>query len=204
MDPLTAMALGSTALTSIGKLISGFAGSSLDKLQASIANSNTMLLQTKAGDEAAEAKLPMDEAALQQSRTVASIGRTIGAETGHFAASNLDPTSGSPLLLEGFSAGQGATDLALIGAKAELARAGYLSQSAGTLSQAAGSAFQAASFNEKSTMDIINGITGAATSALSGLSNPSTWAGLTSATKSIASGGAGGNNSGILIYGPGN
>lgn len=199
MDPFSLMALGSTALTSIGKLASGFMGSSLDKLQQSIANSNTQLLVNKANLEAQAGQIPLYEGRLQQSRTMDTINRTLGAETGKFAASNLDPTYGSPLLLEGFSAGQGATDLALIGAKANLGYASALSTSAGTMAQAAGSAGQAAAFGMKATQDVVTGILGAGTSMLSGLSNKNQWSGL----QSIASmfGGGGGMSGGDMIPG---
>lgn len=198
MDPLTLMALGSTALSSIGKLASGFMGSSLDKLQQSIANSNTQLLVDKANLEAQAGQVPLAEGRLEQARTMATINRTLGAETGKFAASNLDPTYGSPLLLQGFTAGQGATDLALIGARANLGYASALTTSAGTMAQAAGSAGQAAAFGMKASQDIITGILGAGSSLLSGLSNKNQWSSLNSLASSFGSG----SPSGDLVYGP--
>ncbi|HZU87931.1 MAG TPA: hypothetical protein VE993_01615 [Stellaceae bacterium] len=183
--------LGSTALSAISKLGAGFAGSQLAQLQESIANSNAALLQNKATLEAAEGKLSLDEGALQQSRTVAAINRTLGAETGKFAASGLNPASGSPLLLEGFSASQGATDLALIGAKAELGNAQALMTAAGTMAQRAGAVGQAASFGMQSTQDVIAGIVGAATSVLQGLTadHGAPWNALMGAARSFASAG---------------
>jgi hypothetical protein len=194
MDPetLSTMSLGGGLLKGIGQLLQGFMGSSMDLLQKSIAQSNVTLLQQKAGIEADEGKLALAQGGLEQSRVSNTIGRTIGAETGKFAASNLDPTYGSPLLLEGFSAGQGATDLALVGAKAELGNASDLAASAGTLGQAAGEQGQAVAFGSKATQDIIAGITGAAATALSAGSNSNMWANLNASANAIGSGGKGG------------
>lgn len=187
-NSLNFMALASTALTSLSKLGSGYMGSSLSTLQESIASSNAALLRQSAGMEASEGKLSLDQGALDTSRTVASLNRTLGSETAGFSSGGLDPTSGSPLLLEGFSASQAATDMALIGAKAELGNAGALQQSASTLGQAASAQGQASAFGMKATQDVMAGWLGAGTSMLSGLSNPSQWKAFTSATNSIASG----------------
>lgn len=191
MDPLTMMALGSTALTAIGKLATGFAGSSLAQLQQSVADTNTKLLNQKAAAEEEEAQLPFAEAGLEQSRTVLQIQRTLGGETGGFTARNLDPTYGSPLLLERYTAGQGATDVALIGAKAGLSSASALLTAAGTRAQAAGSAGQAMGFSAQQTQDVLSGIFGAAGSTFSMLgspSNPGNWNNLLTMSKSIGSG----------------
>lgn len=189
MDPLTIMALGSTALTAISSLGKGYAGSEIDNLQKSIADQNTALLVRKAGIEAKGADLAYAGGALETSRTVSQLHRVLGAETGHFASSNLDPTYGSPLLLEGYSAGQGATDLALIAARAQGSAAGALSTSAGTMAQAAGSAGQSAAFGMKSSQDIMAGILGAGTALLQG--GTKMWGGLNTSTASFASGGFG-------------
>lgn len=136
-DLLSILALGSTALSSIGALGQGFANSSLAQFQASIANFNAQMLTQQAGMQAKEGQLSLDEGALQQSRIANTVSQTIGAETGKFAASNLNPAYGSPLVLEGFTAGQGETDEALAGAQASMGYAGALQQSASTLTQAA-------------------------------------------------------------------
>jgi len=190
MDRLTIMALGSTMLTALSKIGTGYANSQVDRLQQGIATNNAALLRNKANAEASEGQLSLDEASLNQSRTIVQVNRTLGAETGKFAASNLDPTSGSPLLLEGFSASQAATDMALIGAKGELGNAQSLLNAAGTMSQRAGQVGQAAAFGAKATSDIMTGYLGAGTSFLSGLgaNNGAQWGALKSATSGIASG----------------
>lgn len=170
MDPITAMMLGATALSAIGKIGSGFMGSDLDKIQKSITDQNTALLVNKASLEAKGADVAYAEGGLESARTVATLNRTLGGETGHFAASNLDPASGSPLLLQGFSASQGRADLDLIAARARMGAAGALMTSAGTMASAAGSQGQATSFGMKSTQDIIAGFLGAGTTALQGAS----------------------------------
>jgi hypothetical protein len=197
-------AMGATALSSISALGKGYAGSSLANFQESITNSNTALLRQKAGLEASEGQLSLDQGALQQSRTVASINRTLGSETGKFAASGLNPGYGSPLLLEGFSAGQGATDLALIGAKAEMGNAQALLTSAGTMADAASSAGQAATFGMQATQDVMAGWFGAGTAALQGMSSPAMapmWSNLNTATAQIANGTSSGIGTFII---PGN
>jgi hypothetical protein len=193
MDPLTLLALGSTALSSIAKLGSGFASSSLAQFQAGIANANAALSTKQAGVQADEGTLSLDQGALQQSRTIQQVNETLGGETGKFAASGLDPTYGSPLMLEGFTAGQGATDLALIGAKAQLGNAQALETSAGTMAQAASETGQAAGFGMQATDDVMNGILGAAAGALGGLSanGGAQWNSLMNLAANFGSGGGG-------------
>jgi len=187
-SPLTLFALGSTGLTALSQLGGGYVGSSIDQLQQSIANMNTQLLVSKAKMEAESGQLALSEGGLEQARTASTIQRTLGGETGHFAAANLDPTTGSPLLLEGFSAGQGATDLALIAARAQMGEAQALGAAAGTMAQAAGSAGQAAAFGMKSTQDIMAGYFGAASSIFSQLNNAKMWGPLSAAATSIGQG----------------
>jgi hypothetical protein len=168
MEMMALLAMGSTALTAIGKLGAGYAASDADKFQAMIADKNAQLLTEKASAEAAEGKLATDEATLQQSRTIMQVQRTIGAQTARFAGSNLDPTMGSPLLLEGFTAAQGAMDMAIEGAKGTLGNAQALGAAAGTRAEAAGETGRASSFNIDATQQVMAGWLGAGTALLSG------------------------------------
>jgi hypothetical protein len=171
MDPLTIMALGSTALSALGKLGQGFASSDLATVQKNIADQNTQLLVKRAGLEAQGADVAYAEGGLEASRKVADINRTIGAANARFAAVNLDPTYGSPLVTQGFSASQGRADLDLIAARARMQAAGALMTSAGTMASAASSQGQATGLGMKASQDILSGIFGAGTTALQGLSN---------------------------------
>lgn len=171
MDPLTILALGGTALTAISKLGQGFAGSDIDKLQQNITNQNTQLLVRRAGLEAKGADVAFAGGALDQARRQTDIERTIGNANARFASGNVDPTYGSPLVAQGFSASQGKADEDLIAARARMQAAGALMTSAGTMSQAATSAGQAAALGMKSGQDIMAGYLGAATSLLSGFGN---------------------------------
>jgi hypothetical protein len=171
MDPLTIMALGSTALTAISKLGGGFTGSHIDLLQKGVADQNTQLLMTRAGLEAKGADLAYAGGALDQNRVQINLNRTIGTANAHFAAANVDPTYGSPLVAQGFSASQGRADEDLIAARARMQAAGALMTSAGTVSAAASSNNQAAGLGMKSSQDIMSGYFGAATTMLSGFSS---------------------------------
>jgi hypothetical protein len=192
MDPMmAALALGSTALTAIGKLGSGYAASDADKFQAMIADKNAQLLTEKAKAEAAEGTLATDEATLQQSRTIEAVKRTIGSQTSRFTGSNLDPTMGSPLLLAGFTAAQGEMDLALEGAKGTLGVASALGQSAGTMAAAAGEKGKSASFNIDASQQVMAGWLGAGTALLSGATSMKQYSALAAATGQVAGGGGG-------------
>ena len=171
MDPLTIMALGSTALSAIGSLGKGFMGSSIDQIQQSVANQNTQLLITRAGLEAKGADVAYAEGGLEAARRTTDITNTIGTANARFASGNVDPTFGSPLVAQGFAASQGRADLDIIAARARMQAAGALMTSAGTMASAASSAGQATAFGMKSTQDIISGILGAGTMALQGVSN---------------------------------
>lgn len=171
MDPLIALALGGMALSAIGNIANGYMGSSLASLQSSIASANASFLKQQAGMEEEEGQASLAQGRLQQSRTIAQVNTVLGGQTGKFAASNLDPTYGSPLLLEGYTAGQGATDVALEGAKASMGLAGASMQAAGTLAQAATAQGQASAYSMQSTQDILSGYLGAATTGLQGGSN---------------------------------
>jgi hypothetical protein len=172
MDPLTIMALGSTALSAIGKLGGGFASSDLATVQQNVANQNTQLLVQRARLEATGGpELAYSAGGLEASRKVADINRTLGTATSRFAAVNLDPTYGSPLVAQGFSASQGRADLDLIAARARMQAAGALMTSAGTMAQAASSQGQATGLGMKSSQDIFAGIFGAGTTALQGVGN---------------------------------
>lgn len=189
MDPLTIMMLGSTALSAIGKLGAGFQGSSIDEMQQKIAQQNADLLVSRAKLEAESGQLAFAQGGLEASRTAAQIQRTLGGATAHFAASNLDPTVGSPLLVEGFSAGQGATDLALIAARASMGNAQALGKAAGSMAEAAGAQGQAAAFGMKATSDVMAGYFGAASSILSGLAGAKQFSTLNALAGSMGKGG---------------
>lgn len=185
MDPLTIMMMAGTALGGLGKLLGGSMGQEIADLQADIARTNVANLQRKAGLEREQAGYAFAQGSLAESRTRAQLDRVMGGQTGFAAAGGLDPTTGSPLLLEGFTAAQGATDVALIRANALTGAATAYSRSASTMADAATAAGQALGAEMKGDQDMVAGIFGAASSLLLGGSKM--WAGL---------GGAGGATGG--------
>lgn len=166
MDPLTIMLLAGTALQGIGKLASGAQGGYIADWQANLAHGNTELLRKRSEIEGLGADLARAKATLEETRTREQLDRVLGGETAHYAASNLDPVSGSPLLLQGFSAAQGQVDINLIRARGGVEAAAAHGRAAGTLAEAAGSAGQEASLRMKSDQSTIAGLFGAATSFL--------------------------------------
>lgn len=166
-DMLIGMAIAGAATSAVGSLARGAQGASNAEEQGRIAAGNTALLKTKAETEALGADLAYAKGTLEDSRTRDAIARALGGETAHYAASNLDPTSGSPLLLQAFSATQGQIDINLIHARAGIEAAAAHSRAAGTLAEAAGSAGQELSIKMKGDQDMLAGYFGAATSLLS-------------------------------------
>ncbi|MBI5112869.1 MAG: hypothetical protein HZA68_12950 [Rhodovulum sp.] len=188
MDPLTIMMLAGTALGGLGKLVGGSMGQEIADLQAEIGRTNVANLQRKAGLERDQAGYAYAQGSLAESRTRAQLDRVMGGQTAFAAAGGLDPTTGSPLLLEGFTAAQGATDVALIRANALTGAAAAYSRSASTMADAATAAGQALAAEMKGDQDMVAGIFGAASTLLTGAGQA--WKGL--GGTGGASGGGGG------------
>jgi hypothetical protein len=93
-----------------------------------------------------------------------------------FAGRNISAGSGSPLLMEGFSASQGATDMALAAARGEVGRADALTGAANTYGQAATQQWKAASDEQAASNAKVSGVFGAATSLLQSASQA--WGGI--------------------------
>lgn len=63
------------------------------------------------------------QAGFEQSRIYDQVDATLGAQVNFFAGGNIDPTSGSPAILQALTAAQGETDVALAGARGAQKRA---------------------------------------------------------------------------------
>jgi len=197
MDPFTIAMLAGTGINAIGKLMSGSSSAAIDRLQsqgyetqakvydtrAQVDNLNTDLLNQQAD----VAGMGVDFAASKERQTlgkIAEAGRqTLSAQRSYFAGNNLDPTFGSPLLVQAMTAGRVATDMDLAKASFAIDKANALSNEATLRGQAAGSAGQglsdmlsasaarigAAGYTERAHADMTAGYFGAATSLLSGV-----------------------------------
>lgn len=183
MDPFTLAMVAGTGVNIIGKLMGGASASAMDKIQANaygaqagVAKTNTDLLNTQADI----AGMGVDFAASKERETLGKIedaGRqTLSAQRSYFAGNNLDPTFGSPLLVQAMTAGRVATDRDLAETSFAIDRANSLSNEATLRGQAAGSAGQAltslygqAGAQMKGSADMTAGYLGAATALLSGV-----------------------------------
>lgn len=68
------------------------------------------------------------ETAFEQSRIYDQVDATLGAEVNFFAGGNIDPTSGSPAILQAMTAAQGETDVMIAGARGAQKRADAFQQ----------------------------------------------------------------------------
>jgi hypothetical protein len=166
---------GSSALGVAGNLYRGFSGSSAHRMSAEIARGNTEILLKNAETEGLKGDFALQKSAFESSRLLSQVERVIGGQTAHFAANNLDPSTGSPLLLAGFTAAQGEIDAGLIRARGMLEAADAQARVASTIGKASTSAFTEIAELEKSTAALISGMFGAGTALLTGATK---WAGL--------------------------
>lgn len=183
MDPFTLAMVAGTGLNVFGKLMSGSSSSAIDKMQAQAygaradaAKLNVDLLNSQA-DVAHEG---IGYAASKERETlgkIAEAGRTtLAAQRSYFAGGNLDPTFGSPLLVQSLTAGRIKTDMGLAETSFAIDKANVLSNEANIRGQAAGQAATALSsiysmkaMNEKADADLMAGYFGAGTALLSGI-----------------------------------
>ncbi len=182
MDPFTLAMIASSGVSAIGKLMAGASSSAMDKLQAQAYGVQAQTSETNTGilnEQADVAGLGVDFAASkerEQLGQIAEAGRqTLSAQRSYFAGNNLDPTFGSPLLMQAMTAGRISTDMDLAKTSFAVDKANALSNEASLRGQAAGSAGQAltslmnqSSALMKSSADLTAGYLGAATSLLSG------------------------------------
>ena len=169
MDPFTLAMLAGAGINAIGKLMGGASASAIDSIQAQAAQTNTELL----GTQADIAHMGVDFAASKERLSlgkIAEAGRqTLSAQRSYFAGNNLDPTFGSPLLVQAMTAGRVATDMDLAKTTFAIEKANALGNEAALRGQAAGSASQALAYTVKGSADETAAVFGAATSLLSGV-----------------------------------
>jgi hypothetical protein len=96
------------------------------------------------------ADMALRQSTFEQNRVSNQLDSVFSAQVGTFAGGNLDPTSGSPAILQLQSAAQAETDRQLLGARGAGARADAYGEMAGNKSRFADAA-QAAYLNTAST-----------------------------------------------------
>lgn len=183
MDPFTLAMVAGTGLNVVGKLMGGASSAAIDRVQAqaygtraNAAKLNTDLLSTQA-DVAHEG---LGFAASKERETlgkIAEAGRvTLAAQRSYFAGGNLDPTFGSPLLMQTITAGRVKTDMGLAETTFAIDKANVLSNEANIRGQAAGQASSALTalygqmgMQMKGDADLTAGYIGAGTALLSGV-----------------------------------
>lgn len=185
-DPFSLIMLAGGAVGAAGSLFGGSRNADALRFQAEIAAGNVDILNKQAGVQRGEAQLAADRAGFEAGRAATAIARTQGGQAAYFGASGLEGAYGSPLLLAGATAAQGAVDLALIGAQGALDRSAGLQRVAQTLSGAAGQAGQAYSSAEAANNSIVAGVFGAATALLG--SAAKAWPGLASGAAGASQG----------------
>jgi hypothetical protein len=172
---LELLAAGALGVGAAGKVIEGFEGSQVAKLNANVARSNAEILEKTAEIQTLGAELSPARAALEEARLRTQVNKVQGAARVHFAARNQDPAFGSPLLIAGLNEAQGEVDAGIIRASGQVERAERLADAASTAAGAAGSRWQAAAAERQSTASLLSGVFGAATTLLSGVGQ---WPGL--------------------------
>lgn len=159
--------IGSGIAKTAGSLYKGFSGSKAGKLAASVARNNTAILLENAETERLKGDFSIAKGVFEAGRLHTHVERVMGSQRAHFAASNIDGGTGSPLVMAAFTAAQGEVDEGLIRAKAALEKADSNTRAASLTGKAASSAYEEVAQLEKAASSLISGYFGAATEMLS-------------------------------------
>jgi hypothetical protein len=168
MDPFTmALAAAGNGINAVGKLLGAASSSTIATMQADNFRGRERLDNLNADI----ARMGVDFAAAKE-RTelnkVAEAGRqTLSAQRHYFAGGNLDPTFGSPLLVQAMTAGRVATDMDIVKANFAIDKANAQTAEAGYREQARSDLVSAQMYDMKADSDLMAGVFGAAQSLLS-------------------------------------
>jgi hypothetical protein len=149
-----------------GSLFSGAAGMSSHNLSAKLAGGNADLLRTQAAIAEGNADLAVVRGNYDEFLSRRKVNSVLAAETAHFASGNVDPTYGSPAMIQAFTAAQGEVDAQLIRARTASARADALTGAANIAGQAAQQQFKAASEKGAAITSLVSGVLKAGTDLL--------------------------------------
>jgi hypothetical protein len=157
-DPFSMMALAGAGVSAGGSIMGGIAAddgsrvtadalannAAIQSGNAELALGNVDILKKQADVMRESGEVARARARVALARTQDEGARVEAGQVAHFASSNLDPTSGSPLLLQLLTASRVKGDMDLISAGAEVDRANIRTQAANIDVQAAGEAGKAA------------------------------------------------------------
>lgn len=181
MDPFTlALSAAGTGISALSKYLGGVSSKALTGLSAQfaginadLANSNADTLDTQADIAAMGVDFSWSKAKTQIARVTEQGRQTLASQRSYFAGNNLDPTFGSPLLVQAITAGRVQSDVDLTKAEAAIGaadartrEANIRAQAAGQRGNALGQLFQQAGALMKGDADMTAGMLGAATSFL--------------------------------------
>jgi hypothetical protein len=152
-----------------GAIAGGMAKKADAKLQAEVATMNAGVAETTAETNTVLAQLPQIAAKLDTQKIKDAIRVAQGAETAAYSTANLDPASGAPLLVAGITAGQGAVDLALTRAQANLSTAARLADAASNYAGAATERFKVVAADNEAANAMTAAFFGAGSALIGGL-----------------------------------
>lgn len=159
-DPVTALAIGSTAIGAAGQLSQASAAQSAANMQAKIYES--------------QAKTRAAQASFDESRVRDQVGAILGGQTAYYASSGLDVTQGSPVTIAAQTAAQGEVDAVLTRQKGQ--------------ADAAGLNLQAEQERQAGKQAMMQGVFGAGTTLLSGFGSVARWSSLQPSSAGMTSG----------------
>lgn len=170
MDPFTIAALVGTGVNIVGKLMGSSSQAAMDRAQSQAYLTQAKGYDTQAQAQDTQAKIydtkvsidGLNAGILNQQADIAGMGvdfaasrersvlgkiadagrETLSAQRSYFAGNNLDPTFGSPLLVQAMTAGRIATDMDLAKTSFAIDKANALSNEATIRGQAAGAVGQ--------------------------------------------------------------
>lgn len=154
-------------LSAGGALFKGAAGANAGDQNAELAQGNHDLLVDQAKIAKGNADLAVTRGNYDEFLTRRKVAGVLDSTTAHYAGGNIDPTYGSPLLMQGFSAAQGETDAQIVRAHMMTERADALTTSANIYGQAATQQFKSAAAKADAITSMVSGVIGAGTSLLS-------------------------------------
>lgn len=189
-DPMTMMMMAGGGMA-LGKLYEGAAGYGSHKVASEIAGKNADILDTQAETRKVAAGTDVIRGNYDEFLTRRKVEHVLASETTDYASGNVDPTYGSPLVVQGFSAAQGETDAQIMRARMMSERADDLTAVANIYGQAAGQRTKASSEKSAARTSIIAGAIGAGTSMLAASSK---WASLNGPSGGSALAGGVGSN----------
>ena len=188
-DPVSAILGGVQAG---GSLLSGFLGSKSHNAAADLEAANSRVLATEGQIAAGKADLATVRGNYDEFLTRRKVSQVEASETTGTVAGVADPTWGSPLVMQAYTAAQGETDAGMIRARAAGERADALSNAANVYSASAGQALKASADRAAGIVSMVSGITGAGSAFLNSASR---W-------KMLGAGGGGGGGYGINTGNP--